>query len=64
MYKPLFQKVDECECGERLSIKQKRCPRCKSPNLDFEPRSWVGGIKEEKEENESAGPYVNNSRAI
>lgn len=67
-YHALFQKIDECECGERLSTKQRVCPRCKSANLDYRPKHQIGSaikmVKEDElelkqeEDFNMAGPLV------
>jgi RNA polymerase subunit RPABC4/transcription elongation factor Spt4 len=39
-----LRKIDECEnCGERLGIRQKKCPRCGAENPDYRTRNWAGG---------------------
>jgi len=55
MNKAWLAKIEECDdCGERLSIKQKYCPNCGKPNLDYRKRNWssVAGIEENQENEE------------
>jgi len=40
-----FRKSEECwKCGARISVKQKRCSRCKEPNPDYQRDSWVNNL--------------------
>jgi len=41
-----LRKTDECDnCGKRMSIKERFCPRCRRPNPDYVSRNWDTSIK-------------------